>query len=463
MMSFPYFGLGAGLSAALVLAGCTTPHTATKPNSSRIAARVVTDSVLRIGDEVSLALENATSVLNYTVSCKGGQVWWLYSDIAGKRLYPRAQLGKFGERQEATSPFVRDLLDLPEVQDACNTPADWRQISNAVGIATLVDGNSIKAAADGGVTLWGSFDYPEIALDPPFQAPYGRKAERFRLDCTDQKYSLLGGYDLDQREHVTDGAIFPRPTRERVAAANSDYRELFAAVCRNPAELKALPAFVAREKAPPPIVATAPAPTAGVFQAIEQLSLAPAPRKLTLLVLAGTHVFEGKREAVRQVREIRSGPKPGLVSEKEGSDGYEVDELSFMGFVTIQREIRFTKLKQQGNEAATELEFEGDWKRMPVGSTVSYTLASRSFYRDLGTIPRKNKTECRVKSSMPASQLHPDLKGTARLLECRVQGDEHNQVVQVHFLQDYNYLVSLESSETKFSSYSRRIVQVEQQ
>ncbi|WP_431273252.1 hypothetical protein ACQ858_13595 [Variovorax ureilyticus] len=276
-MSFPRSGLSAGLAAALVLAGCTTPQPATKPSTSRIAARVIPDSVLRIGDEVSLALENATSVLNYTISCKGDQVWWLYSDIAGKRLYPRAQLGKFGERQEATSPFVRDLVDLPEVQDACNTSADWRQISNDFGVATLVDVNSVKVEADG-VTLWGAFDYPEIALDPPFQAPYGRKAERFRLNCTDQKYSLLGGYDLDQREHVTDGAIFPRPTPERVGAANSDYRELFAAVCGSPAALKALPRFVAREKAAPPAAGIAPAP--GVFSAIDTLNLPPPRRQL---------------------------------------------------------------------------------------------------------------------------------------------------------------------------------------
>jgi hypothetical protein len=94
---------------------------------------------------------------------------------------------------------------------------------------------------------------------------------------------------------------------------------------------------------------------------------------------------------------------------------------------------------------------------MPVGTVVSYTTASRSFYSSLGTISRKDTTK-----GMPAAQLHPALKGNAKLLECRVLGDQHHQVIQLHFLQDYNYLVSLESSVTKFSSYSRRIEQVEQ-
>jgi hypothetical protein len=174
-------------------------------------------------------------------------------------------------------------------------------------------------------------------------------------------------------------------------------------------------------------------------------------------------VFEGKREPIREVRKIRAGAKPGLVSENQGTDAYEVDELSVMGWVNIKRETRFTKLKQQGKEATTELEFKGDWKRMPVGTVVSHTMASRSFYDSLGTLSRKDTTDCNVIKDMPAAQLHPALKGNAKLLECRVLGDQHHQVIQLHFLQDYNYLVSLESSETKFSSYSRSIVQVEQE
>ncbi|WP_431273253.1 hypothetical protein ACQ858_13600 [Variovorax ureilyticus] len=180
-------------------------------------------------------------------------------------------------------------------------------------------------------------------------------------------------------------------------------------------------------------------------------------------MLEGTHVFEGKRTTLREVREFQAGEKPGLVSSTEAGDGYSSDELSFLGYVSIRRQVKFTTLRQEGNEAANELSFRGDWGRMPIGSKVGYTLASRSTYTSTGTLPQQtNTSECQIINSISAAVLHPALKGDAKLMECRGLQDQYKQVFKVYFLQDYSYLIALESSETKFSFFSKKITSVEQ-
>lgn len=100
---------------------------------------------------------------------------------------------------------------------------------------------------------------------------------------------------------------------------------------------------------------------------------------------------------------------------------------------------------------------------MPIGSKVSYTLASRSTYTSTATLPQRTNTyECQIINSASAAALHPELKGDAKLMECRGLQDQYKQVVKVYFLQDYSYLIALESSETKFSFYSKKVTSVEQ-
>jgi hypothetical protein len=424
------------------------------------ANRLMSDSVLRAGAEVSFSTQQGALISNFAVSCDKTPAWLLFSTRSGERVYPGA--GKrFGDRRQLTESAALQIKAIPAVQAACKAAPDWREVARNDGVVTLVDINNIKAVGDE-AHFWGAFDYPNIGLDLPYQAPFGQKFERFSLSCKKQSYAQLSGYDIDQRNRVTDGLVFGRPTREQVGpGTNPDYKALFASVCGNPSSLSRLPVFVPREKAP---LATSirQEPIPAVMQNIAQLNLLGAPKRLKRLVLDGTYTFEGKTRPSRQETVFRASTKPGLLSIEERGEGYVTSDLSFLGLLNITRETLFTDSGGQSHSVATEAVFSGDWRRMPLGSEVGYSVTANYLSDMTGTMPLKNTTQCKVIAESEASKLHAALTGIAKQLECRGVNDKHKQILTAYFLQDYGFIVQLESSKTSFSYFSRTIKEVEQ-
>ena len=92
-------------------------------------------------------------------------------------------------------------------------------------------------SADGKLQFWAAFDSPLIGHDQPYNAPYAQKRERYSVDCAAQTFSLLAGYDLDERNVVTDGGVFFEPKTYSVKGSDSDYQRVFGAACGKPEAL----------------------------------------------------------------------------------------------------------------------------------------------------------------------------------------------------------------------------------
>lgn len=391
------------VSAAAVLAvtACSSVKPSLPSDPLVDADRLMPNSVLRVGKEVSLSTQQGALTTNFSVACDSTSAWLLFSTGPRKRLYPSTQSDAYGDRRELGEDAARKLKAIPLVKQACETRPDWREVRRNDGVITMIDIHGVQND-DGLVRLWGLFDYPEVTLDPPYRAPYGQKYERFDLFCKEQTYALLGGYDIDTQNRVTDGQLFPRPARERIdGETNADYKALFAAACGDPTKLKALPAFVAREKAPLPGAAPLAA-VPEVLKSIAQLDLPVPQRQLKRLVLEGTHTLEGKTTPSRQETAILSRDKAGLMSRTETSMGYEATDLSFLGIVAVKGDTSFTGFNRKSQTVATEVGFEGNWRQMPVGTEISYTLASRYVSDFLGTRTTKRTTQCKVVAELDA-------------------------------------------------------------
>lgn len=449
------------ISMVLALTGCSSLRSSDSSEPLVDAKRLMPDSVLRAGAEVSFSTQQGSLISNFTVACDKPQAWLLFTTRAGDRTYPNS--GKrFGDRSQLKEETARQLKAIPAVQEACGSAPDWREVAHNGDIATLIDINSVKNE-DGEVSFWGAFDYPDIGLDPPYQAPFSQKFERFRLSCKEQTYAQLSGYDIDQRDRVTDGIVFARPSRERIDSnTNSDYQGLFAAICNAPVNLSTLPMFVAREKTPW-VTSLPKEPIAGVMRAIAQLEIPAAKKTLKRLVLEGTETFEGKTTPSHQNHTFRSSVKHGLFAKSETGSGFATSDLSFLGLFNVTGETLFTDSNRKSESVVTEAVFSGDWRQMPPGAELSFSLASKYLSAFSGTDRSlKYTTQCKVIAESEASQLHTALTGVAKQLECRNVDDKYKQVQTLYFLQDYGYVVRLASSKTPFWYFSRKITEVEQ-
>lgn len=70
---------------------------------------------------------------------------------------------------------------------------------------------------------------------------------------------------------------------------------------------------------------------------------------------------------------------------------------------------------------ADSVSFRGDWQKMPVGSELGYTLQETVLSQRFGDMSGRGDpkvVDCAVVSQMPASVLHPTLKGMAKALSC---------------------------------------------
>ncbi|CAN7216799.1 MULTISPECIES: hypothetical protein [unclassified Variovorax] len=455
-------------AAVLVLAGCASGSQESAGFTSEPLIdgnRLERHSLLRAGNEAAFSTQQGRLSSNFAVSCDSVKAWLLFTS-SGERRYPGG--GKrYGERRELKEETARQLKAIPAVQGACQTAPDWREVRRSSdGIVTLIDVKSIERAEDDFI-FWGAFDYPKIGFDPPYGAPFGQKFERFSLSCAERSYLQLSGYDVDNRNRVTDGLLFNiRAPRAAIGSdINEDYKALFAAVCGDAANWGKLPAFAVRKKEATDDPATVQqAPAAAVLQAIAQLEIQRAPRTLKRLVLAGTHTFEGRTKPSREAHLLSALPSPGLMSETVKLTDYTRTGITFLGLFGLSAETAFALHERKSRFLTTEASFSGDWSRMPVGSQIAFSVATQyaSAVASLGVSESKYTTQCQVIAEMAAITLHPALAGKAKQLECRVVNDKYKQVQTAYYLQDYGHVVRTESSKTAFSYYSRRITEVEQ-
>lgn len=449
----------------LALGACATFPSAKKQptdsldklvTDSAAPANIVENSVLRTETEVALALRLPRATLQIQVRCSGDGASWLYID-APNRIYGVGK-SQYREPIQLAAQTARTLGDLPQIQQACAKTPDWRKLTsfenNAEG-QILLDIASLTPQPDGSLRLWAAFDSPSLAYDPPYQAPYGSKAEQLEVNCQRSTYTWVAGYDLDQSQRVTDGRIEGSPSTQSFTSASADYRTILQAACKPREQLSSLALAENRDK-PAPDLESQPELAPGVVDRLASLGLTAPKQSLTYLRTEGSSTFKGKTKPLTEEFWIQPGEVPGLLRIKQMGSGYVSQKTSFMGMVQLSSVTHFGGAAQ-GTHVVEKLELEGNWKQLPVGEHVAYRVTQRDTFSMTGQSRFDQETRCDVTRELAAAELNSQLVGRAKEIKCSVVDDEYKRIETRYYLEDYGLVFSQGDSRNEFYYSDSRI------
>ncbi|MGC1332483.1 hypothetical protein [Pseudomonas sp.] len=423
------------------------PSDAEKMLSDTLALPPVPESVMRNGDTLSyLAVPPVTEQQPYPfaaqieASCASHEASIAYLQ-GEKRVYFGSTNGTYMPPRNVPDELVHTLKDNAAFKAACQATAapEWRVVKGGNDVFwVLLDRNSIKA--DGNeVRFWAALDEPTVTLGRPYHAPSAQKREHYAVDCSKQTFRLLMGYDVDERNRVTDGKLFNDPQPQPVSRSVPEYQTLFASVCGKPEALAQLPAYTARSKAP--IDTPLPAVGAVPMTALKHLNLAPPAKRFKQTLETGTANTSKSNLPIREERFFEVDKASGQLGIRLRADTYEGNEVSFRGLVSLAQKTRFFgKTVMTEESMLTNLTFTGDWQQMPVGTELTYTTQGKrknSMMGDLGE--SRQVVKCRVESEASAAQINASLSGQAKELRCSGDGDPLKRVDTVWYLEDYGY------------------------
>ncbi len=423
------------------------PSDAEKMLSDTLALPPVPESVMRNGDNLSyLAVPPVTEQQPYPfaaqieASCTTYQASIAY--VQGeKRVYFGSANGGYMPPRNVPDELAQNLKSNAAFKAACQATAvpEWRVVKGGNDVFwVLLDRSSVKTEGDE-VRFWAALDEPSVTAGRPYNAPSAQKREHYALDCSRQTVRLLMGYDVDERNKVTDGKWFKDPQPQPLSRSVPEYQALFRSVCGTPEALAQLPAYSPRSKAPIetplPLVSSVP------LTAIKHLNLAPARKAFKQTLETGTANTAKNNLPIREERFFSTDKASGQLGIRLRAESYEGNEVSFRGLVSLAQKTRFFGKTVMSEEAMlTNLTFSGDWQQMPVGQELTYTTQGKrknSMMGDLGE--SRQVVKCKVDSEAPAAQINASLSGQAKKLRCSGDGDPYNRVDTVWYLEDYGY------------------------
>ena len=88
------------VAAILAFTACSSVKTALPSELLIDTDRLMPNSVLRVGKEVSLATQQGARMTNYTVACDASRAWLLFSTGPVKRIYPVTEDSAYSDRRE---------------------------------------------------------------------------------------------------------------------------------------------------------------------------------------------------------------------------------------------------------------------------------------------------------------------------------------------------------------------------
>ncbi|WP_407314941.1 surface-adhesin E family protein [Pseudomonas sp. nanlin1] len=477
-MHTPFMQRSLALLAIAVLAGCASqpeaPAPAPAPNpqgarllSDTLALAPVPASLLREGDTLNYSVLQADGDTHYLAqveaACDGSSATLLYLDGA-RRIYLGSADGKYVPGSRIPAEQLQALKANDAFKQACATTPrpDWRAVKvEGQGEWTLLDRASLQR--DGTtVRFWSAFDLPSTELEPPYDAPFAQRRERYAADCQAQSWRLLGLYDVDQNQIVTDGKLFPLAEPQPFSKADPEQQALFAVACAAPGKAAQLPPFKPRNKAP--VALQTKGVNAGVLMAIKRLNLPAATVPLHRVVETGTATLKGKSKPLREEKLFSVDPATGQMAVRTRGDGYDSSEVSFRGLFALVDTTLFKGDGQSMNNSSglTSLSFKGDWKTMPVGAELSYSHQGVTTNSVVGEYGKALIVErCSVEAEVPASTLSARLQGVAKRLSCSAEGDEHKRVDTVYYLPNHGWFFKASTAPNDFYFDRRQLQAVE--
>jgi len=466
----------AALAAFGLLAGCASapsePDTdqAARMFDETLSLAPIAESVMRNGDTLSFMVlqpRSDASPISFLAQLEGAcsqpQARLMYLDGA-QRTYFGNPPNAYAPGRQLPATQAQKLHGNPSFRQACAATAapDWRVIKGSGEQQwVLIDRSSLRKVGEA-MQFWGAYDSPVIGHDLPFNAPYAQKREHYAVDCARQTFQLLAGYNVDERNTVTDGGVFFQPKDYSVSGSDADYQLLFKTVCESPDALAKLSAFAPRQRAP--VAGTAaPAVQAAVLSAVKQLNLPPPRKPLKHLVETGQATLEGNTAAFREELFITPDKVTGQLSVRTQAQGFQGQAISFRGLLALAHRTVFT-----GNDAMIDsaslrgLSFTGDWQQMPVGAQLGYTREGRMSNSLVGEYGKERQSfVCTVSRQVAATQVNATLSGQAKELRCQHQEDRLARVDTLYYLEDYGYFFHAGTDKNDFFYETRTLQSAE--
>ncbi len=404
------------------------------------------DSILRDGDNLSYQVQLTPSkgdtvpdIAQLQASCATPSASLMYVESPGT-LGAKGQPAQLTVMRELTPDVVTNLQHNPGFIAACaRTPRpDWRLVSGAATARQLlIDRTSLKAVGDS-VQVWGAYDEPAILTHRLKKMPYAQTRMHWQLNCSRQTYRTLATFGLNQNNVVTFGETETAPQDAPFSAAEADTQTLLKAACAP--TLGQLPVATARTKAPETL--TPPPLSADVTEAIKALDMPSASKPLR-------HLVEKHDSTTSMLNHqyIEPNADNGQLRIRTVTNYSTATTTSFRGLIslTYQSQYEWEGLTVSNASHVQQLSFTGDWKQMPVGTTLG--LSAKDLNRSTSSEDRVLSRDyyCVVTRELPASKINSALSGNAKELTCTITGEKYNATSTEMYLQDYGYFFTSQS------------------
>ncbi|WP_411381423.1 hypothetical protein [Pseudomonas sp. MPB26] len=430
-----------GLLSGCGVQGLKSGDKADAPYKDMLKKPLMADSIMRDGDDLSYQVQvtltdNAAvpDIAQIQASCTTPSGSLLFMEAPGTPR-PDGQPTRITVMRNLMPAVIGELQQNTSFTDACaRTPRpDWRLVSTTgTQRQLLIDRASLKTVGDK-LEFWGAYDEPLILINKLKKMPYAQTRMHWEVSCSRQTYRTLAAFSLTPKNTVTFGNVVAIPVDQPFSSAEADTRTLLKAAC-SPATAQ-LPVAVARTKLPQSLT-PAPVPAA-VTDAIAALGMPVTAKPLR-------HLLEKRDLGSSSLRtdvfiEPAAGNSPLKIRRATQFSSTRITTFRGLFSLTFQSDFELHGMKVSAASNVEQLSFTGDWKQMPIGATLGFTL--KELNRNTAEEDRvlSRDSTCVVARELPASSINSTLSGNAKALNCTITGDNYQATSTVMYLQDYGY------------------------
>ncbi|TAU68277.1 hypothetical protein ELI45_10810 [Rhizobium ruizarguesonis] len=425
------------------------------------------DSAHRIGDHVYLvhrvsppdAFSKYTAAVQFDCGKHAMRTSW--ADLSYGRMNTRF----YSNSARGYTPVQFSEVDATPQNEsfyrwACRLPLPKERLVNARrrddDTLIQVDVSSVKRIGES-VYLWTRYDYPEIHLDPPYDAPFDSKREFVEVNCAASSYRILLGYDFTPEGAMTDGMTEPSD-EDLPFTANDDYvlaiKDVACDSSLDPIKFAGIGGSPIRPKASLPRdqnfedVANPPAVIAAAAKLQSILPQGPMAASAKIAVEIQNSKHPGDGSVVKIIKPSQDGT-------------VRVQEIYSPQFTVDREWLGPVQLKSKMNSSLSGDRDVTITQSLAVEAPVWSPDAGIVFQTEMltGRKSTKSDTSCHLGQPVEAETVHASLKGKAWPLNCHYDNGNKDNGFYIEELR--YYLATHSESEYGISDYVIKGTEVE--